>query len=213
MDTITHKSVITRNPYPPGAKPIGIGARLPRTLSYTEYGSRWCATSACSGGRKWTIYYILLWQTLSIIFQAVMDAIMARENIDINDIEDGTQSPTDPHCDILKAVSTIHRYIEDLNDPVARKMEALLASFNVKICSGGMKNTLLTDFSRGLNLYPLVAFFNYNIFPIFFMIFSWFFESYFWLTLESPYSLITHTFGCPPRGMGYDRVDCISILN
>ena len=87
------------------------------------------------------------------IYQAVMDATEARENIDINggdDIADGI--PTVPHptrCDVLKAVSTIHRYIEDSNDPTARKMEALLASFNMKIRLDGtrcMKNTVLTDF-------------------------------------------------------------------
>lgn len=89
------------------------------------------------------------------IYQAVIDAITARDNIDINngdDIEDGLPTPTDPrptHRDALKAVSTIHRYIEDLNDPIARKMEALLASFNMNIRvdeSRGMKSTLLTDF-------------------------------------------------------------------
>ena len=48
----------------------------------------------------------------------------ARENIDINggddidDIEDVVPTPPRPtHRDVLKAVSTIHSYIEDLNDP------------------------------------------------------------------------------------------------
>lgn len=89
------------------------------------------------------------------IYQVVMDATTAHENINNNggdDIEDGIQSPTDPrptHRDALKAVSTIRRYIEDLNNPIARKMEALLASFNMKIRvdkSRGMKSTVLTDF-------------------------------------------------------------------
>jgi hypothetical protein len=38
--------------------------------------------------------------------------------------------------DVLKAVSTIRRYyIEDFNDSLARKMEVLLMSFNMKIRS------------------------------------------------------------------------------
>jgi hypothetical protein len=58
------------------------------------------------------------------IYQAVMDAIEARENIDINGGDDEDCVPTDPeprptHRDVLKAVSTIRRYIEDLDDPIA----------------------------------------------------------------------------------------------
>ena len=83
-----------------------------------------------------------------------MEGIEAHANIKINrrdDINDGI--PTDPyptHCDALKAASTIcNRYIEDLNDPITRKMEALLATFNMKIRldeSRALKHTLLTDF-------------------------------------------------------------------
>ena len=84
-----------------------------------------------------------------------MAAIKARENIDINggdDIEDGSHGHVDPcptYRDVLKAVSTIRRYIEDLNDPIARKMEALFMSFNMKIHSDesrGMRSTVITDF-------------------------------------------------------------------
>ncbi|KIM36342.1 hypothetical protein M413DRAFT_78330 [Hebeloma cylindrosporum] len=89
------------------------------------------------------------------IYQAVMDAIEARENIDItggDDIEDGIPiNPRPTHRDALKATATIARYIEDLNDPIARKMESLLASFNMKIRldeSRAMKHTVLTDFFR-----------------------------------------------------------------
>ena len=68
------------------------------------------------------------------IYQSVLDAInlKAHKNMDINsgdDKEDGIRVPTDPcptHCDVLKAVSTINQYIEDLNDSIAWKMEALL---------------------------------------------------------------------------------------
>ena len=59
-----------------------------------------------------------------------MEAIKARENIDINsedDIKDGGHSHVDPcptYRDVFKAVSTICRYLEYFNDPIARKMEA-----------------------------------------------------------------------------------------
>ena len=88
------------------------------------------------------------------IYEAVREGIEAHANIKINcrdDINDGI--PTDPystHCDALKAALTIHnRYIEDLNDPIAWKMEALLATFNMRICldeGRALKHTLLTDF-------------------------------------------------------------------
>ena len=87
------------------------------------------------------------------IYQAVIDAIDARENLDINSGDDidptDSADPLPTHREVLKAVSTIRRYVEDLNDPVARKMEAHLASFNMKIRLDGtrrMKNSLLTDF-------------------------------------------------------------------
>jgi len=34
---------------------------------------------------------------------------------------------------MLKVVSTIRRYSEDFNDPIARKMRALFMSFNMKV--------------------------------------------------------------------------------
>ncbi|KAF8236327.1 hypothetical protein L208DRAFT_1357476 [Tricholoma matsutake] len=45
-----------------------------------------------------------------------------------NDIPLG---PCPTYDDVLKVVSTIHRYIDDLSDPIARKMEELLASFSI----------------------------------------------------------------------------------
>ncbi|KIJ90740.1 hypothetical protein K443DRAFT_14981 [Laccaria amethystina LaAM-08-1] len=92
------------------------------------------------------------------IYQAVMDAVNTRENIDINGSDDinDIQNPTNPrptHRDALKAVSTIRQYVEDLNDPIAQKLEALLASFNRKLCvdqSRSMKSTVMTDFFHKL---------------------------------------------------------------
>jgi hypothetical protein len=46
-------------------------------------------------------------------------------------------------------LKTVHRYLEDFNDPIARKMEALFMSFNMMIRSDesrGMRSTAITDF-------------------------------------------------------------------
>jgi len=75
------------------------------------------------------------------IYQAVIDSISARENIEIkggDDVDDN--GPVEPHptrCEVLKVVSTIGKYTNDLNDPFAQKIEALqLASFTRQLCLG-----------------------------------------------------------------------------
>jgi hypothetical protein len=68
------------------------------------------------------------------IYRAVMDSIKARENIDINggdDVDD--DSPMEPcptRREVLKALSTIGKCIEDSNDPIARKLDILLGTSN-----------------------------------------------------------------------------------
>ena len=58
-----------------------------------------------------------------------------RENIEINggdDVDDNSDGPVEPYPtrrEVLKAVSTIRKYTNDLNDPFAWKIEALLGSF------------------------------------------------------------------------------------
>jgi len=37
------------------------------------------------------------------------------------------------HGDVLKAAPTIHKFVDDLNNSIARKMEALLGSSNMKL--------------------------------------------------------------------------------
>ncbi|KAF8801777.1 hypothetical protein BYT27DRAFT_7226676 [Phlegmacium glaucopus] len=89
------------------------------------------------------------------IYEVVMEAIEAHENMEINgsdDVDDEILSePRPTHCDVLKAASTIHKYVEDLNDPIAHKMESILGSFNTKLHleqTENMKSTTLTDFFR-----------------------------------------------------------------
>jgi hypothetical protein len=89
------------------------------------------------------------------IYQAVMVAIDARENAEMNggdDVDVDSDIPLEPHPtrrEVLKAVSTIGRYIEDLNEPIARKMEAILGSFSRQLRfdeTRTMRNSVLTDF-------------------------------------------------------------------
>jgi len=87
------------------------------------------------------------------IYQAVIDSIVAHENIEINGGDDVDEDiPIEPHptCrDVLKAVSTINSYIDDMNDPIARKFEAILSSFGRQLrleATKSLKETVLTDF-------------------------------------------------------------------
>jgi hypothetical protein len=88
------------------------------------------------------------------IYQAVIDSISACKNIEINGGDDVNEDdiPIEPRPtghEVLKAVSTITRYIKDLNSPIARTLEANLGSFNRQLHleeSKRMKETVLTDF-------------------------------------------------------------------
>ena len=84
------------------------------------------------------------------IYQAV---IGAKENIEITRGDDINECPlSEPrptHCDLLKAVSTINKYTEEINDPFARNIEALLGTLKRQVCvdeARNMKETFLTDY-------------------------------------------------------------------
>ena len=60
-------------------------------------------------------------------------------------------NPPPTRREVLKAVSTIGKYTKDLNDPFARKIEALLSSFTMQLRleeTRRMKNTVLTDYFK-----------------------------------------------------------------
>jgi DDE superfamily endonuclease len=87
------------------------------------------------------------------IYQAVMDAINARENVEINGGDDvDNDIPLEPRPtrrDVLKAVSTIITYVGDLNELIARKIETVLGSFSRQLHldeARTMKSSALTDF-------------------------------------------------------------------
>lgn len=87
------------------------------------------------------------------IYQAVIDSIAARENIEINggdDVDEDIPIEPRPTCrNVLKAVSTINSYINDMNNPVARKFETILSSSRRQLCleaTKSLEETVLTDF-------------------------------------------------------------------
>ena len=87
------------------------------------------------------------------IYEAVMDATEACKNMEVNGGDDRNEDISAEPCpnrrDVLKAVSTIGKYLDGLNDPIARKIETLLGSFNMQLHleeTRSMKNSVLTDY-------------------------------------------------------------------
>jgi hypothetical protein len=88
------------------------------------------------------------------ICRAVLDAQEAREEAAKNGGDDGlddeaTLEPYPTRCEVRKAASVINRYIDHVHDPVARKLEAVLASFGRQMRleeSHNKVDTLLTDY-------------------------------------------------------------------
>lgn len=69
-------------------------------------------------------------------------------SVDEQHVLEALELASNPH-DVLKAVSTIGKYIDDLNGPIACKIDALLKSFKMQLClddARSMKDTVLTDF-------------------------------------------------------------------
>ena len=82
-----------------------------------------------------------------------MDAVKGRENIEINggdDVDEGADTePLPTRREVLKAVSTINKYIDGLDDLVSHKIEGLLRSFNRQLHlneTKTIKNTVLTNY-------------------------------------------------------------------
>jgi hypothetical protein len=88
------------------------------------------------------------------ICQAVLATRNAQEDGPINggdnDVDD--DSPLEPcptRREVFRAASVINRYVEHLDDPLSRKLEAILASFGRQIHleeSRSMSPTRLTDY-------------------------------------------------------------------
>ena len=87
------------------------------------------------------------------IYQAVINAIDACENINENGGDDlDSDGPVQAHptsCKVLQAAVVINRYIDKLDDPIAQKLEMTLGSLNHQLHlqqAKSMKSTTLTDY-------------------------------------------------------------------
>jgi hypothetical protein len=85
------------------------------------------------------------------IFQAVLDAQEAAQDDGGDGDDDETVEACPTCCEVLQAAAVINRYIDSVDDPVARKLEAILGSFGQLmrlevLCS--MVPTQLTDYFR-----------------------------------------------------------------
>ena len=81
------------------------------------------------------------------------DAVDAREAVEINGGDDVDKDfPAEPQPsrqDIFKATSTGCRFIEGMDDPIARKLEGLLSSLNMQLRleeARNLKDTHLTSY-------------------------------------------------------------------
>ena len=84
----------------------------------------------------------------------MLDARKAQEEGLINDgdndiDDDASVEPCPTHREVLQAASVIDKYIDTLDDPVAHKLEGVLASFRRQMrleMSHSMNSTHLTDY-------------------------------------------------------------------
>jgi hypothetical protein len=88
------------------------------------------------------------------IYEAVLASQRAREDSAINGGDDDVSNNSVPQItptrkDFLQAAAIIDRYISDIDDPVARKMESLLSTFRRQLCldeSRAMTPTHIEDY-------------------------------------------------------------------
>ena len=91
------------------------------------------------------------------IYEAVIDSITARKDIDGDDMDlDNSDTPIEPcpsQRDALKAVLTLSRYFDEQNNPTAHKFEAIVGSLNRQLhhdSTRSMRATVLTEFFQKL---------------------------------------------------------------
>ncbi|THU78816.1 hypothetical protein K435DRAFT_699370 [Dendrothele bispora CBS 962.96] len=88
------------------------------------------------------------------IFEAVMRSREAQECSTINGgdddvVDDAPLEARPTRRDALQAASTMQKYFQDIDDPFARKLESILASFGRQTRLDEMQSatlTLITDF-------------------------------------------------------------------
>ena len=85
------------------------------------------------------------------IFNAVMEARREDEALQMDDMDVEVLEPLPTRREILDAVSVIKRYIDDMNDPIAQKLDSVLVSFRRELRikeSKSLISTKMTDYFR-----------------------------------------------------------------
>ncbi|KAF8523432.1 hypothetical protein JB92DRAFT_2884861 [Gautieria morchelliformis] len=91
------------------------------------------------------------------IYQSVMDVKKAREeNKDNSNVIDGDIpiEPASTRNEALQAVLVLSKYVRDIDDPFARKLEMMLGSFGQRTRAAGMKKIVLFGRCRTANPNP-----------------------------------------------------------
>ena len=81
------------------------------------------------------------------IFQAVLDAHDSQDEGDMDDDEEDTE-PCPTYCEAFQVAAVLARYVGHVDNPIARKLEADLASFGCQMRlerSQALTTTHITD--------------------------------------------------------------------
>ena len=125
--------------------------------------------------------------------------------------DDALITPQPTRREVLQATSTIHQYINTLNDPLARKLEGLLSSFRHQLCFEAQQSNQVAEItSYFAPKYPLwsskVLRIHYRT-PTIFLDFFWIFLMPFFRDPQIGHN--RHTVEGQPRGMRYEGFNCI----
>jgi hypothetical protein len=86
--------------------------------------------------------------------EEICHAVLAMKNVgEFADVNQGDDDPDDDapiapqpsRREVLQVTSTIHQYINTLNDPLARKLEGLLSSFQHQLCFDAQQSKQITE--------------------------------------------------------------------
>jgi hypothetical protein len=96
---------------------------------------------------------------------------------------------------VLQAAMVINRYVQNIDDPLARRVEVVFGSLGHQTRYESQRSMI--RWTQRSRIFSAV---RYN----FFIIFNKFSRRFSIMA----YSPISHTLGCPRRGMTYERFDC-----
>lgn len=127
--------------------------KQPLVSAWVKEEERWREEWACSGARtaKRVRQTQMEETTNEEICQAVLAACNSQDKEPMGDDveDDAVMEPHPTYREVLQAATVITRYVEHINDPVARNLEAILASFGRRMRlerSQALTSTHITDY-------------------------------------------------------------------